>query len=405
MVGDSSSSSSSSSWLNGTSSAGDALPAPFPPWPPRVSAVIMLVLFVLCWVPALSLVALHLIHYVQPSVQRFFLRMLLLAPLFELFALLSFGWEPAAPWVGIAEDLYEPYTLLVFYSLLVSFVGGPSCLCTCLKDRIAPRVKLFCCIKINTPKPDRLVQVARIAVFQFMIVKPLCGVTGAVCLLLFPNRFIDLGLRLTGLASLMVAMWTLLVFFRAVSRCLEGLDAVKIFLWLKGLIFLLLVQSVVIDMGAQREFFQAKGDVSALFRARRFDAFLVAFEMTVFSWFAFFIFNYRPFANAQRRGQVDKCLNGRITTGFLVRYGVLDVLKLWDLKGKGCPHPQAMDTFTAAAAASPTPPELESPPAEDSPAVAEQGQDDTEGAVLTAGDHTSGTSDETAAVRANTDEV
>lgn len=58
--------------------------------------------------------------------------------------------------------------------------------------------------------------------------KPAISVASAFVIIMMRNKFLELALRLGALASLLFAMWMLLIFFRVLSHCLKGLNTLQV---------------------------------------------------------------------------------------------------------------------------------------------------------------------------------
>ncbi|KAH3761232.1 transmembrane protein 184A [Pelomyxa schiedti] len=340
-------SSSSDSYYSNSDSDSDGRHAMMPGFPMHVSVPVISVLMVTSLIICGIVVIMHSVNYVHPITQRFLIRIVLVVPVFSILSFLTFILWEFSPFFNVAQDLYEAYALLCFFSLLVAYCGDVKCLSTCLADKLAPTFKCCCCFTLTTPTPPRLVRFAKISIFQFMIIKPLISVASVVFMFVFPLRKLEVAMRLAALASLIFAMWTLLMFFRVISKCLSGLNTLQIFLWLKGLIFLLVVQEAVVDMAFQRGLIMGNSLFAAGARARRFAAFLCLIECLAFSIAAPIVFSYKMYKEKRLRGDVaPSVLRGRgLTARVLILECLKDVSLLWILSGGGCPHPKPLDTL------------------------------------------------------------
>lgn len=66
----------------------------------------------------------HLTHYVNPTQQRYVLRIMMMVPVYAIDSLLGFVIPGEAAWFALVRDTYEAYVLYNFYQLLLALNGG-----------------------------------------------------------------------------------------------------------------------------------------------------------------------------------------------------------------------------------------------------------------------------------------
>lgn len=110
------------------------------------------------------------------------------------------------------------------------------------------------------------------------------------------------------------------------------------------MIFLLVVQEAFVDMLVNRDLMQPTSSYTILERSRRFAALLCITEMCVFGIGTLVVFHWKKYAKSQMKGDIEKVVGANISARGLAWYCFTDVLTLWDLSGKGCPHPKPLDT-------------------------------------------------------------
>jgi hypothetical protein len=86
--------------------------------------VVLPVLAVLVCVVCAHSAFVHLAHPHRLGVQRIFVRMILMAPLFCFSALYKYYFPLAGPWLEIPEAIAEGYTVVAFFHLIVLYCGG-----------------------------------------------------------------------------------------------------------------------------------------------------------------------------------------------------------------------------------------------------------------------------------------
>eukprot|EP01105_Mastigella_eilhardi_P029011 TRINITY_DN9_c0_g2_i1.p1 TRINITY_DN9_c0_g2~~TRINITY_DN9_c0_g2_i1.p1 ORF type:complete len:363 (+),score=94.55 TRINITY_DN9_c0_g2_i1:22-1089(+) len=314
-------------------------------WDPNVSVGICVPLLLASLLPSMLLIAVHLYFYVNPAVQRFMVRLIFLVPVFGVFNFISFCEIRVGLWLEILLDLYEAYSLYCFYSLLVAWCGDLRCLTTCLKDNIPPKTKLIACVYIPTPSIKKLVITVMLAITQFLLVKPILSFFSAILDLVGLLDRLQTIFRICDIFSFLIAMFSLLVFYRSLAPCLVGLRTVLIFTWLKGFLLIVVVQSFIVNLLVNQGVIAPWDDLDSDVRGQRLFSFLILIELVFFGIAAWFVFSPLPFRTRKMLGELDEELN-TLNKGYQrCCFGVYDALiKMWDCQGKGCWHGANMPT-------------------------------------------------------------
>jgi hypothetical protein len=81
-------------------------------------------------------ILMHGLHYVRPAMQRYYIRILWLVPIYSIQSWLALRFYPEAVYFATARELYEAFVLWSFYRMLLEFfpsrdalivVGGRRC--------------------------------------------------------------------------------------------------------------------------------------------------------------------------------------------------------------------------------------------------------------------------------------
>lgn len=197
----------------------------------------------------------HLTCFSDPECQTKIVRILFMVPLYALISWFSILFPTAAEYLNLIRDAYEAYAIYAFFSLMIALMGGMDTLYRTLMVEARepiPHIFPLCWLEPMKVSP-KFVQNCRLALFQFMVVKPL--VTFFILILTARN---EMGTRLFDLKhgyfwttfiyniSITVAFGALLYFYQGLKDFLEGKHALPKFLCIKAVIFLSFWQGVVI---------------------------------------------------------------------------------------------------------------------------------------------------------------
>nr|CAB3456180.1 unnamed protein product [Digitaria exilis] len=76
-------------------------------------------------VVALRLVHRHLLHYAEPTHQRFIVRIILMVPVYAVMSFLSLVLPHNAIYFNSIREIYDAWVIYNFFSLCLAWVGGP----------------------------------------------------------------------------------------------------------------------------------------------------------------------------------------------------------------------------------------------------------------------------------------
>jgi len=244
----------------------------------------------------------HLRHFSKPDQQRKICGILYLAPIFALDSFLSLGFKELSPGLETLKDIYEGYTVYLFFSLLVEYLGGSERVVEHLINRRTPLSRPFP-LNYIVRKPytldARFFKSCKFGVLQFCVVRPLLAVVGSICYLAgvyhrgdfaLNDAFIYMELLIN--ISVTWAVWCLVIFFMALREQLTPYDPVPKFVAVKAVVFLCFWQSFVISILARLGVIHAIGSWTTEEVSTGLQNLLICFEMLFAAFFHMRAFPY-----------------------------------------------------------------------------------------------------------------
>eukprot|EP01132_Coremiostelium_polycephalum_P002490 gene2490-3082_t len=120
----------------------------------------------------------HLKYYTHPDHQRYIVRIVFMIPIYAIYSLLSLILHQYQVYFSLLRDCYEAYVLYMFFALCISFGGGDKNLVTHFISHPPMKlpVPLFFTIKPN----EKLLQVCRIGMLQYVLIRPTVTLASAI---------------------------------------------------------------------------------------------------------------------------------------------------------------------------------------------------------------------------------
>eukprot|EP00002_Diphylleia_rotans_P038279 TRINITY_DN8688_c0_g1_i6.p1 TRINITY_DN8688_c0_g1~~TRINITY_DN8688_c0_g1_i6.p1 ORF type:complete len:231 (+),score=50.60 TRINITY_DN8688_c0_g1_i6:346-1038(+) len=140
---------------------------------------------------------------------------------------------------------------------------------------------------------------AKVAVIQFMIVKPIDELISAYLNNEASNDRAENGiliLRLISLASMIFAFYMVLNVFSVIKEELQDLGGVLKFVAIKGVVFVVIIQAVICSILVKRGVIEDLDGASADHRSERIQSVLVSLEMFPFTLFFIYCFSHNDAA-------------------------------------------------------------------------------------------------------------
>jgi len=237
-----------------------------------------------------ALIRKHLLNWTRPREQRKIVGILWLAPIFAIDSFISLVVPPLSPTMDLLKDIYEGYTVYLFFSLMVEFLGGEARCVELIKQRLEPFYRPWpmnkCCTSPLTTDAEAFVMSCKRGVMQFVVVRPLMAMIGAILWLAGVYTKGDLSLtkgyfyiEFINNVSVTWALYCLVIFYGALKRPLQPHNPVPKFLAIKLVVFLSFWQGVTLAILARFNVIQEVGSWTAEHVTTGIHDLLICFEM------------------------------------------------------------------------------------------------------------------------------
>ena len=202
---------------------------------------------------SLNDISLHFSHYVRPDLQKYYVRILFLVPIYAIESWLALRYKDQKLYLEVAREAYEGYVIYNFFSLLLTFCGGAEHLRRLLLEKAAVTGQsrahmLFplCWTRGWRLTTGEFVARCRLGVFQYTFVRTFLAVltfilaindaygegrwTCAACP--YPYFIVILNV------SQACAMYCLVLFYHEMAELLAPLRPLNKFIAVKAVVFL-----------------------------------------------------------------------------------------------------------------------------------------------------------------------
>ncbi|KAI3632752.1 hypothetical protein MIR68_008827 [Amoeboaphelidium protococcarum] len=222
--------------------------------------------------------------YKRPEVQRCIVRIMLMPLIYAVTSWISFGSHEASIFLDPIRDCYEAFVLWVFFNLMMSYLDGEVALLMKLDDGRLPTPHPFPFNLILNPVDFSILGnfiLLKRGILQFVIVKPIHVVIVIVLrlngvyeegLIAADNGYIYLALLYN--LSVMLSMYSLVMFYMSARPDLEPFRPWPKFLCIKAVLFFSFWQSVVISI-------MVKLDVISNGSASQIQHWIICLEMMI----------------------------------------------------------------------------------------------------------------------------
>ena len=260
---------------------------------------------VLCLFFSLLLIRKHLKNLTRPREQRKIIGILYLAPVFAVDSFLSISFPEMSQLFGTLKEVYEGYSVYLFFSLLVEYLGGEKRSIELLKLRFEPLYRPYPLRKLCCPQPldpEPFFNGSKLGVMQFVVVRPLMGFVALILwsfgLYTKGDFRLDQGyfyIEMINNISVSWAVYCLLRFFVAMRRNLQPFDPVPKFLAIKVIVFLCFWQGVLLAVLAKFNVIQEVGSWTIENVKTGIQDILVCFEMLLVSFYHRYAFPWQVY--------------------------------------------------------------------------------------------------------------
>jgi len=244
-----------------------------------------------------NLILQHLNHYDRPEVQKYIVRILFMAPLYGIDALLSLTFDNAAPILNVFRDCYEAFTLYNFVKMLYVWLGGERAVI----QRMSDKKQMPLLFPLNWMEPwemgDEMFYNCKFGVLQYVIVIPICAIVTFVTVAAgaYEGRewyTMDLWINMVSLLSSTWAIYCLITFYLAMQEELEASvsNALGKFLCVKLVVFFCFWQMIALQVILMIGYVPETAQYSQNRFVEAIELWLICFEMFVISIFFYYAF-------------------------------------------------------------------------------------------------------------------
>lgn len=288
-------------------------------------------LFVMMALPiSLGGIMQHVINYTTPHLQKFIIRILWMVPIYALNAWFALRFPSAAIYLDTLRECYEAYVVYSFMAYLLSFLNHEY---PHLEIQIQnkPPIKFIFPLSFLPPiqNSEKFVNRCKHGVLQYTVVRPAMTIIALVCEMFDKYNEGDFDFK-TGWSYIVVinnlsqvlAMYCLVLFYKAFKEELQYLNPVPKFLCVKAVVFLSFWQSILIAALAKLGVIPQNGpwvyydNIHEV--ATGIQDFCICIEMFLAAIAHYYSFSYKPFVNFAAEQQ-------NCCTSFLMMWDVRDV--------------------------------------------------------------------------------
>ena len=209
--------------------------------------------FVALAVPlSLNDILLHMNHYVRPDLQKYYIRVLFMVPIYAVESWLALRFKDQKVYLETAREAYEAFVIYSFFSMMLSFCGGPDYLKRLMLEKAAvtghstsKMLPPFCWLRGWRLTTGQFVNRCRFGVFQYVFLRTLLAMLALILekeelygegewrnyAAPFPYFVVVLNL------SQVWAMYCLVLFYHEAAEILQPLKPFPKFLVVKAVVF------------------------------------------------------------------------------------------------------------------------------------------------------------------------
>ncbi|KAK9876660.1 hypothetical protein WA026_014035 [Henosepilachna vigintioctopunctata] len=249
-------------------------------------------------------IILHVIHYTRPKLQKHIIRILWMVPIYAVNAWLGLVNPKNALYVDSLRECYEAYVIYNFMRYLLNYLNMEMDLEASLE--VKPQVKhIFplCCLP-DWKMGREFVQTCKHGILQYTVIRPTTSIIAVLCHLagIYGGGEFRLGaaypyILVVNNLSQFVAMYCLVMFYKANIHELRPMKPFPKFLCIKAVVFMTFFQGVVIDFLVYQGVIVPNSDTRQEEQdlSTRLQDFLLCIEMCLAAIAHHYAFSYEPY--------------------------------------------------------------------------------------------------------------
>ncbi|KAF2880627.1 hypothetical protein ILUMI_25546 [Ignelater luminosus] len=249
----------------------------------------------------------HVIHYTQPRLQKHIIRILWMVPIYAINAWLVLLYPKHSIYMDSARECYEAYVIYNFMKFLLNYLNMEMDLEANLE--LKPQVKhIFplCCMP-DWEMGREFVHMCKHGILQYTVVRPISTAISFICKISnvygegeFKGNVAFPYLLAVNNLSQFVAMYCLVLFYKATAAELRPMKPLPKFLCIKAVVFFSFFQGVLIDILVYSGAILPNSPTSddGLGISNRLQNFLICMEMCMAAVAHHYSFSYKQYVQS-----------------------------------------------------------------------------------------------------------
>ncbi|BFZ14778.1 hypothetical protein BsWGS_17817 [Bradybaena similaris] len=251
----------------------------------------------------------HIVNYTTPHMQRYIIRILWMVPIYALNAWFALRFPAAAIYLDTLRECYEAYVVYNFMAYLLSFLSHEYPDLDLQIEGRPPVKHIFpFCLLPPCRFSVKFIQHCKHGVLQYTVVRPAMTVVALICEMCGKYNEGDFDFTTAwsyivfiNNISQILAMYCLVLFYKAFKTELKPLKPVPKFLCVKAVVFLSFWQAVLIAALAKLGAIPTNGswvfynNVKEV--ATGLQDFIICIEMFLAALAHYISFSHKPFVN------------------------------------------------------------------------------------------------------------
>lgn len=294
---------------------------PIEPHPPSTESVWPMIAGIFAWLALIiSVWAIiqHLSNYTKPYLQKYVIRILWMVPIYAINAWMGMQFPSTSIYMDTLRECYEAFVIYSFMKYLLNFLSREVDMDVLIECKPAQPHLFPLCHLPPLPGGRMFLHKVRHGILQYTVTRPITTIIALLSEMIgiygegsYSLTHTYVYLFLVNNASQMVAMYCLVIFYRAYRSELEPMKPLAKFLCIKAVVFFSFFQSVLlgifISLGIITRAFVVTSDAESIEIQRNLQDFLICFEMMLAAIVHLFAFSHRPFVD--ENADNDNCCN------------------------------------------------------------------------------------------------
>ncbi|XP_055642060.1 transmembrane protein 184C [Toxorhynchites rutilus septentrionalis] len=264
-------------------------------------------LFVMCAIPiSIWQITQHIVHFTQPILQKHIIRILWMVPIYALNAWLCLLFPQHSIYMDSIRECYEAYVIYNFMKYLLNYLNLEMDLERTLEYKPPVKHIFPLCCMAPWPTGREFVHNCKHGILQYTVVRPLttfvayiCEVNGVYGEGIFETDVAFIYIVAVNNCSQFIAMYCLVLFYRANKHELKPMGPFAKFLCIKAVIFFSFFQSVIIYFlvyyGFIKDIFGSEPNEDMRLLSSKLQNFLICIEMFVAALAHHYSFSHKPY--------------------------------------------------------------------------------------------------------------